>query len=397
MLAPNPVSARPGRRNQRVIEIRERPQDHKVPAERQTKTSPTKGGMSVAHRNRNAPKYRSARATSTRAGRPNRENPRETLPIKTPISGDASIPPESSSPDAVTSSREFRRGKAPASTQAATTPFPKQTREGRVLLDSSSTQQAIAAVRPHKPTAYLKRPPGKCNRCSPAPSRFMLNGWTRREALCAIGAALFAAARPSAQAGSLEFEGSTTSSSTSRRLSARGTFSPRCSATPCSGTPRPRRTISRLARRIWRSSGHAPRVARSPRIMSRSPSETSTWRMCTPFSMDAASRTATTPAAGIPPSWMPTASGFSCHRKTAGASSGRRHLHPTAVAVREEPVFRPTGIEHVLLNVADPEASARFYEKIFGPVTLRATTESGSGWAAHAWVCSRHLKGSGPA
>ena len=35
-------------------------------------------------------------------------------------------------------------------------------------------------------------------------------------------------------------------------------------------------------------------------------------------------------------------------------------------------MFRPTGIEHVLLNVADPEASARFYEKIFGPVSLRA-------------------------
>jgi catechol 2,3-dioxygenase-like lactoylglutathione lyase family enzyme len=41
------------------------------------------------------------------------------------------------------------------------------------------------------------------------------------------------------------------------------------------------------------------------------------------------------------------------------------------VPLREEPVFRPTGIEHVLLNVADPEASARFYEKVFGPVSLR--------------------------
>jgi catechol 2,3-dioxygenase-like lactoylglutathione lyase family enzyme len=39
--------------------------------------------------------------------------------------------------------------------------------------------------------------------------------------------------------------------------------------------------------------------------------------------------------------------------------------------MREEAVFRPTGIEHVLLNVADPEASAMFYEQIFGPVTLR--------------------------
>ncbi len=44
---------------------------------------------------------------------------------------------------------------------------------------------------------------------------------------------------------------------------------------------------------------------------------------------------------------------------------------PEAVVIREEPVFRPAGIEHVLLNVADPDASARFYEKIFGPVALR--------------------------
>ena len=29
------------------------------------------------------------------------------------------------------------------------------------------------------------------------------------------------------------------------------------------------------------------------------------------------------------------------------------------------------GIEHVLLNVVDPEASARFYEKVFGPISLR--------------------------
>jgi catechol 2,3-dioxygenase-like lactoylglutathione lyase family enzyme len=42
-----------------------------------------------------------------------------------------------------------------------------------------------------------------------------------------------------------------------------------------------------------------------------------------------------------------------------------------AVVLREDSVFRPTGIEHVLLNVADPEASARFYEKVFGPVSLR--------------------------
>jgi len=45
---------------------------------------------------------------------------------------------------------------------------------------------------------------------------------------------------------------------------------------------------------------------------------------------------------------------------------------PDTVPLREEPIFRPAGIEHVLLNVADPEASARFYAKVFGPVSLRS-------------------------
>lgn len=45
---------------------------------------------------------------------------------------------------------------------------------------------------------------------------------------------------------------------------------------------------------------------------------------------------------------------------------------PDAVGLKDEPVFRPTGIEHVLLNVTDPERSAVFYEKIFGPVSARA-------------------------
>jgi catechol 2,3-dioxygenase-like lactoylglutathione lyase family enzyme len=42
-----------------------------------------------------------------------------------------------------------------------------------------------------------------------------------------------------------------------------------------------------------------------------------------------------------------------------------------AAELQGEAVFRPTGIEHVLLNVADPEASVRFYEKVFGPVSRR--------------------------
>src|SRR5205085_1620687 len=44
---------------------------------------------------------------------------------------------------------------------------------------------------------------------------------------------------------------------------------------------------------------------------------------------------------------------------------------PDAVALQADSVFRPTGIEHVLLNVVDPEASAGFYEKVFGPVSAR--------------------------
>jgi catechol 2,3-dioxygenase-like lactoylglutathione lyase family enzyme len=35
------------------------------------------------------------------------------------------------------------------------------------------------------------------------------------------------------------------------------------------------------------------------------------------------------------------------------------------------PVFQPTGLDHILLNVSDPEKSAAFYEKIFGSVTQR--------------------------
>ena len=44
---------------------------------------------------------------------------------------------------------------------------------------------------------------------------------------------------------------------------------------------------------------------------------------------------------------------------------------PETVSIGSDPVFRPTGIEHILLNVTDPEKSAAFYEKILGPVTQR--------------------------
>jgi len=36
-----------------------------------------------------------------------------------------------------------------------------------------------------------------------------------------------------------------------------------------------------------------------------------------------------------------------------------------------QPIFRATGLDHILLNVSDPEKSAAFYEKIFGAVTQR--------------------------
>ena len=36
-----------------------------------------------------------------------------------------------------------------------------------------------------------------------------------------------------------------------------------------------------------------------------------------------------------------------------------------------EAIFRPTGLDHILLNVAEPDKSAEFFEKIFGPVTQR--------------------------
>jgi catechol 2,3-dioxygenase-like lactoylglutathione lyase family enzyme len=36
-----------------------------------------------------------------------------------------------------------------------------------------------------------------------------------------------------------------------------------------------------------------------------------------------------------------------------------------------QPIFRATGLDHILLNVSDPEKSTAFYEKIFGAVTRR--------------------------
>ena len=44
---------------------------------------------------------------------------------------------------------------------------------------------------------------------------------------------------------------------------------------------------------------------------------------------------------------------------------------PEAGSSGGEPIFHATGIDHILLNVTDPEKSAAFYEKMFGAVTQR--------------------------
>ena len=40
------------------------------------------------------------------------------------------------------------------------------------------------------------------------------------------------------------------------------------------------------------------------------------------------------------------------------------------------PIFHPTGLDHLLLRVTDPDKSAAFYAKIFGPVTSRANNRT---------------------
>jgi catechol 2,3-dioxygenase-like lactoylglutathione lyase family enzyme len=44
---------------------------------------------------------------------------------------------------------------------------------------------------------------------------------------------------------------------------------------------------------------------------------------------------------------------------------------PEPVEITSQPIFQPTGLDHILLNVSDPEKSAAFYEKILGPVSQR--------------------------
>jgi catechol 2,3-dioxygenase-like lactoylglutathione lyase family enzyme len=44
---------------------------------------------------------------------------------------------------------------------------------------------------------------------------------------------------------------------------------------------------------------------------------------------------------------------------------------PETISAGGDAIFRPTGIDHILVNVTDPEESAMFYEKILGPVKQR--------------------------
>ena len=44
---------------------------------------------------------------------------------------------------------------------------------------------------------------------------------------------------------------------------------------------------------------------------------------------------------------------------------------PESGEVDAQSIFRPTGLDHILLNVSNPERSAALYEKIFGAVTRR--------------------------
>jgi catechol 2,3-dioxygenase-like lactoylglutathione lyase family enzyme len=44
---------------------------------------------------------------------------------------------------------------------------------------------------------------------------------------------------------------------------------------------------------------------------------------------------------------------------------------PESYQASGEPIFSPTGLDHILLDVSDVEKSAGFYEKIFGPVPRR--------------------------
>jgi len=44
---------------------------------------------------------------------------------------------------------------------------------------------------------------------------------------------------------------------------------------------------------------------------------------------------------------------------------------PESVPLTSDQIFRPIGLDHILLNVTEPEKSSEFFSKILGPVTQR--------------------------
>jgi catechol 2,3-dioxygenase-like lactoylglutathione lyase family enzyme len=50
-------------------------------------------------------------------------------------------------------------------------------------------------------------------------------------------------------------------------------------------------------------------------------------------------------------------------------TSGTASPEPSTAS--REPIFTPVGLDHILLNVSDPEKSAAFYAKIYGPISER--------------------------
>jgi catechol 2,3-dioxygenase-like lactoylglutathione lyase family enzyme len=195
---------------------------------------------------------------------------------------------------------------------------------------------------------------------------------TRRQALSAIGAALFQAARPSAQAGSLEFDGIDHVEFYVSQVERTRDFL----ASVFGSTALRNATASKNYLKIGSAylAFERPRTAGGPL--------TTDHVSVAIRDIDMAHVHAVLESGGIPyrdyPSGRDTAvvdaDGI---RTQLSPENGWSFLRPPtftpdAIVVREEPVFHPAGIEHVLLNVADPETSARFYEKIFGPVALRS-------------------------
>jgi catechol 2,3-dioxygenase-like lactoylglutathione lyase family enzyme len=56
---------------------------------------------------------------------------------------------------------------------------------------------------------------------------------------------------------------------------------------------------------------------------------------------------------------------------TMGNTASAEASPAQSSANQDDPIFTATGLDHVLLNVSDPEKSALFYAKVFGPVTQR--------------------------